>query len=681
MCGISGIIVGSGSSIDPKYFKRIFDTLFLLSQTRGKDASGIALMNEGEIDIYKDSVSASELIKSENYRKVFHDLMLSLSKEGKVINTIVAIGHTRMATNGIWESNDDNQPTIKSGLVGIHNGIVVNDGQIWNRFTELEREYEVDTEIILSLIEMFLEKNDSVTESVQNTFNLIEGAASIAVLFDNRNEIILATNTGSLYICENEERSLLIFASEMYILKKLIEKTAIDTKMGRFTIKQVRAGSGLAINVNNLEISEFNFKETGKEKRSEKIEARSIKDHSSYTEKYGSAVKSVELVRTSPNKPSNSAHERISEAVSNLKRCTKCILPETMPFIEFDEKGVCNYCRSYKRIDVKGDNALKDVAEKYRKKNGDPDCIVAFSGGRDSSYGLHYVKNVLRMNPIAYSYDWGMITDLGRRNQARMCGKLGVEHILISADIKKKRENIRKNVLSWLKRPDLGTVPLFMAGDKQYFYYAYKLMKNNNVDLLIMGENPLEKTGFKTAFSGGRQKNDGFMAYNVSRMNKLRMLLFYLKAFMSNPAYLNNSLLDTASAFISYYLLPHDYLNLYDYIKWDETIINNTLVTEYDWEVAKDSNSTWRIGDGTASFYNYIYYMFSGLTENDTFRSNQIREGVINRQLAIKIASDENKPRYDSMKWYCSTIGIDFDEAIKIIDNKAVSLNFKNWIK
>ena len=32
----------------------------------------------------------------------------------------------------------------------------------------------------------------------------------------------------------------------------------------------------------------------------------------------------------------------------NLKRCTKCILPETMPFIEFDEKGVCNYCNNYK---------------------------------------------------------------------------------------------------------------------------------------------------------------------------------------------------------------------------------------------------------------------------------------------------------------------------------------------
>jgi len=64
--------------------------------------------------------------------------------------------------------------------------------------------------------------------------------------------------------------------------------------------------------------------------------------------------------------------------------------------------------------------------------------VFPFSGGRDSSYALHYIVKELGLKPIAFSYDWGMLTDLGRRNQARMCGKLGVEHILISADIRKK---------------------------------------------------------------------------------------------------------------------------------------------------------------------------------------------------------------------------------------------------
>jgi len=72
-----------------------------------------------------------------------------------------------------------------------------------------------------------------------------------------------------------------------------------------------------------------------------------------------------------------------------------------MPFITFDEKGVCNYCHNYKNIDYQGKEALEEALAPYRSRNGRPDCIVALSGGRDSTYGLHYVKKVLKMNPTA----------------------------------------------------------------------------------------------------------------------------------------------------------------------------------------------------------------------------------------------------------------------------------------
>ena len=67
-----------------------------------------------------------------------------------------------------------------------------------------------------------------------------------------------------------------------------------------------------------------------------------------------------------------------------------------------------------------------------------------------------------------------MVTSIARRNQARMTGKLGIEHLWVSADIKWKRKNISKNVKTWLKRPKLGMIPIFIAGDKQFFYYAKK---------------------------------------------------------------------------------------------------------------------------------------------------------------------------------------------------------------
>jgi glucosamine--fructose-6-phosphate aminotransferase (isomerizing) len=133
---------------------------------------------------------------------------------------------------------------------------------------------------------------------------------------------------------------------------------------------------------------------------------------------------------------------------STLKRCTKCLLPETMPYISFDKEGVCSYCRDYEsRGDyLKGEKALEDFVAPYRSQNGEPDVLIGFSGGRDSSYGLDYIKNTLGLHPITFTYDWGMVNDLARRNQARVVGKLGIEHIVISADIRAKRVNIRKNL-------------------------------------------------------------------------------------------------------------------------------------------------------------------------------------------------------------------------------------------
>jgi hypothetical protein len=104
-------------------------------------------------------------------------------------------------------------------------------------------------------------------------------------------------------------------------------------------------------------------------------------------------------------------------------------------------------------------------------------------------------------------------------------------------------------------------------------------------------------------------------------------------------------------------------------LKWDEKEVESTLINEYDWEVAKDTKSTWRIGDGTAPFYNYIYYVIAGLTENDTFRSNQIREGLITREKASELVNEQNIPRYESIKWYCDTIGIDFENTMRTINS------------
>lgn len=352
-----------------------------------------------------------------------------------------------------------------------------------------------------------------------------------------------------------------------------------------------------------------------------------------------------------------------------IRRCSRCLLPESFPFIKFNENGLCNYCRNYIHYQVKGEDKLRHLVKPYRSMSGEPDCLVGFSGGRDSSYMLHYLKKELDMNPIAFTYDWGMVTDLARRNQARICGKLDIEHIIIYADINKKIENIRKNIDAWLKKPDLGMVPLLMAGDKQFIYFAHKLIKQKGIDLIFNGENIFERTCFKTGFCGikeGDNREKGILR-GISVLNKLKLISYYGWQFLSNPAYINSSLYDTLHAFYSTYIIPDAYVYLYNYIQWDENRIMMVLRKEYDWEGSADTDATWRIGDGTAAFYNYIYYTVAGFSEFDTFRSNQIREGMITREQGLKLVQKENLPRYESLEWYSNIIDFNLEYALDII--------------
>ena len=674
MCGIFGMCINRESKLSANALKYITKHLFLLSESRGKEASGLSILAGDTISTYKDAKSAFSLIGSKEYRNLF-DRVLGKNASAKDLQTsfpIAIIGHSRLVTNGAAKLHENNQPVITDGAIGIHNGIIVNQDYLWKQYPEMKRSYQVDSEVIFRLIRMFHQKGTALSEATQKTFQEIQGIASVAVLFDDLDYLLLATNNGSLYQCANETKSCFIFASERYILEQLTKKRFIHKLLGQYSTSQVPPGEARLINITDLSVNRFSLetdtscliqlKRTGIRRQINDIlpkpngEVRSVVfDTDMRARRLVSIAKLFRYDNTYRDK---------------LWRCARCILPETIPFIEFDGEGVCNFCRNYSELKFYGRGGLEQAVVPYRSKNGEPDCVVGVSGGRDSTFALHYVKTVLKMNPVAYTYDWGMVTDLARRNISRICGKLGIEHILVSADITRKREYIRKNVCAWLERPRLGMIPLFMAGDKQYFYYHYKVCNQIGAKLAIQGENMLERTDFKSGFAGVRPFNlDPYHSNTLSMTGAIKLAMYYGKEYIMNAKYINASLVDTFFAYLSYFVINRNYINLYNYIPWVEDEVVSILIKEYDWELATDTKSTWRIGDGTASFYNYIYLTLAGFTENDTFRSNQIREGMITREEALKLVEKENEPRFESIQWYCNTIGIDFEDTIKRINS------------
>jgi len=157
--------------------------------------------------------------------------------------------------------------------------------------------------------------------------------------------------------------------------------------------------------------------------------------------------------------------------------------------------------------------------------------------------------------------------------------------------------------------------------------------------------------------------------YSNGALKQARYQFNRLRAMTESKGYFNRSIWDTLSG--EYYRSFHkktDYFHIFDFWRWDEQQIDDVLIKNYDWETAPDTKTTWRIGDGTAAFYNYVYYTVAGFTEHDTFRSNQIREGDLSRNAALKLVAEENKPRYPNVKWYLDAIGMDFEDTIKKVN-------------
>lgn len=674
MCGIFGIALSQEAELSRREFEVLLEKLYLLSESRGKESAGlhIHLPTAAKAWTIKGAKPASELLKTNDFRVTLKSaLNLAYTDNSeKPVQPIIAIAHSRLVTNGGAERPENNQPVRFQSVTVIHNGIVVNVDELWRAHPHLHRHAEVDTEVIAATLAEAMDRDINPLSATRSAFSELKGAASIAWTHAATSTLTLATNTGDLFVAMLPESSGVIFASERYILESAIG--VLGDLSSEVMPEPIQPGRGVMIDVAGanrvFDVGLFgddlavDYGRVEKRKPSEQFDV------------IGSGVPT--FIPVSPVlKPADESLLRYNEqAMRAIKRCSCCVLPETFPFIMFDDKGVCNYCRGYKPK-WKGlvpDTAKKsfiDSIQRYRSQNGQPDVIVPFSGGRDSCYGLHLIKKEFGLNPITFTYDWGMVTDLARRNIARFCGELGVQNILVSADIKVKRENIRKNVSAWLRRPDLGMVPLFMAGDKHFFSILNELKKQTGIGLNIWSANPLENTDFKVGLCGVAPEFDKQRVDSLSILNKCKLLFYYGRGFLLNPGMLNSSLKDTASAFSSYYFEPRDdFFSLFHHLVWDESIVNEIIVSEYGFEHATDSPSTWRIGDGTAPFYNYIYMTANGFSEFDTFRSNQIREGQLSRSEALEYIIVENRPRVEGLRWYFDVLGLDFNDVIKTVN-------------
>ncbi|MEK9968287.1 MAG: N-acetyl sugar amidotransferase [Ferrovibrio sp.] len=122
-----------------------------------------------------------------------------------------------------------------------------------------------------------------------------------------------------------------------------------------------------------------------------------------------------------------------TESEYHVKLCTRCVIPTTNESATFDKQGVCSVCHQieYKQTSIDWDARsveLDALIEKHRGKY-DYDCIVPFSGGKDSTFTLWYLTKVKKLKCLVVSFDHGFYRPRHIENRMRTLKRLGQDYI------------------------------------------------------------------------------------------------------------------------------------------------------------------------------------------------------------------------------------------------------------
>ncbi len=152
---------------------------------RGYDSAGIAVMQDGHIELRRDAGKLSNLTS----------LVDQMPLSGRI-----GIGHTRWATHGEPSARNAHPHMTKNGdVVVVHNGIVENFLELREELSDegVEFHSDTDTETIVHLVERHLSVTNDLTEAVRRTLGMLKGAHGVVVISITEPDKIVAARIGN----------------------------------------------------------------------------------------------------------------------------------------------------------------------------------------------------------------------------------------------------------------------------------------------------------------------------------------------------------------------------------------------------------------------------------------------------------------------------------------------------
>lgn len=336
-------------------------------------------------------------------------------------------------------------------------------------------------------------------------------------------------------------------------------------------------------------------------------------------------------------------------------------MPETWESINFDGNGICNICRNSKIKKEKIDWPAKErefiELLKRIKGRGQYDCIIPFSGGKDSTFTVYKLVKEYQMKPLVVSFDHGFYRPKTLENRVRTIKKLGV-------DILTFRPNwhiVKRLMLESLKR----------KGDFCWhchtgiFAYPMQIAVKFQVPLIIWGEPSSEYTGF---YSYGedeevderrfnRYVNLGINAEDMAGMID-GLIMRDLEPFKFPP-------LKELRA------LKCRSVCLGSYIPWDVKKQTRIIKKELNWqedevEGVPPGYGYEKIECMLTGVRDYLKYIKRGIGRTAHLTSIDIRNGRMSREEALELTEEYDGKRPASLDVFLDYLGITEEEFMAI---------------
>lgn len=317
-----------------------------------------------------------------------------------------------------------------------------------------------------------------------------------------------------------------------------------------------------------------------------------------------------------------------------MKRCNRCIIPETAKGIRIDDNGLCQLCRDFKKIPPKGEDVLRKEIDGYINKHSEFNCVVPVSGGRDSAYALYFAKYILGLKPIAVHSDNDFETAIARENLENMTKISNVPLIQVSS----KDQLVKKIVVEKFKinapfGPALVVDQTCEACKYGFESASYNAARKHNIQLVIWGDSKEESTAPYHSLFEHKVPSKWQRLFSQESLNFFKYKYFFSKLKREYGSDSPEGLKE---------------IHLYDYIEWDRKVIVETIQNKLGWSKSKDSATSWRIDCSLVPLVNYLTIKAYGVSKLELGFSSMIRGGKMDRDDALRQVSEiENKMNRD----------------------------------